>query len=173
MSFWLNLSMLEKVSFNLSHRDKWLFLVSNSVFFHFSYRHKNTKKPHELFNILMSIMTDICQRQFRFLKFSFGPTCPNPRCPGSSSEGIVLPVDTSSDESDDGDDDEAECGERESSVDSSSESVRHHVIYIDPAVASRPLWCNSTPVHEFEEIKQWLVKARQCLKRNAPLNSSS
>ena len=118
-------------------------------------------------------MTDICQRQFRFLKFSFGPTCPNPRCPGSSSEGIVLPVDTSSDESDDGDDNEAECGERESSVDSSSESVRHHVIYIDPAVAFRPLWCNSTPVHEFEEIKQWLVKARQCLKRNAPLNSSS
>ncbi|PFX13406.1 putative serine/threonine-protein kinase roco5, partial [Stylophora pistillata] len=84
-------------------------------------RYKNEKKLHELFYILKTIMTDICQRQFRFLKFRFGPTCPNPRCPGSSSEGTVLPVDTSSDGSDNDDNDDAECGERESYVDSPTE----------------------------------------------------
>lgn len=128
-------------------------------------RYKNEKKLHELFYILKSIMTDICQRQFRFLKFRFGPTCPNPRCPGSSSEGTVLPVDTSSDESDNDDNDDAECGERESYVDSPTEGVRRHVICIDPAVASKPMWCNSTPVHEFEEIKQWLVKPQDAVSK--------
>ena len=139
----------------------------------FSFRYKNGKKLHELFTILMSIMTDICQRQFRFLKFSFGPVCPNPRCPGSSSEGKVLSVDTSSDESDGDDDNKSECREHESCVDSTDEAVRHHVICIDPAVASRPLWCNTTPVHEFEEIKQWLVKARNYPKRKVLAFSSS
>ena len=103
----------------------------------------------------MSIMTDICQRQFRFLKFSFGPVCPNPRCPGSSPDGKVL--DPSSDESDDDNDGNSTCDEAN---EGSSEKRRLHVICIDPEVPSRPLWCNSTPVHEFEEMKQWLVKAR-------------
>lgn len=107
----------------------------------------------------MSIMTDICQRQFRFLKFSFGPVCPNPRCPGSSSDGTVRRAETSSDESDEGDDDgECEGGGLVSSVHSPAEGVRRHVICIDPTVPSKPMWCNSTPVHEFEEIKQWFVE---------------
>ena len=109
-------------------------------------------------------MTDICQRQFRFLKFSFGPICPNPRCPGSSPDGKVLPLDPSSDESDDEADGNSTCDEASEGplVDS-----RRHVICIDPAVPSKPLWCNSTPVHEFEEMKQWLVKAREFRSKNA------
>ena len=99
----------------------------------------------------MSIMADICQRQFKFLKFSFGPVCPNPRCPGASSEGKVLPLESSSEESD---------GETDgnSTFDESDGGYRQNVICIDPAVPSRPLWCNSTPVREFEEIKQWFIK---------------
>lgn len=112
----------------------------------------------------MSIMTEICQRQFRFLKFSFGPVCPNPRCPGSSSDGKVLPLDPSSDESDDDNDGNSTCDE---ACEEPPEEGRCHVICIDPAVPTRPLWCNSTPVHEFEEIKQWLVKARDYTTRNA------
>ncbi len=114
----------------------------------------------------MSIMTDICQRQFRFLKFSFGPVCPNPRCPGSSPDGRVLPLDPSLDESDDENDGNSTCDEGN---EKSTAEGRPHVICIDPAVPSRPLWCNSTPVHEFEEIKQWLVKAREYICRNALL----
>lgn len=109
-------------------------------------------------------MTDICQRQFRFLKFSFGPVCPNPRCPGSSSDGKVLPLDPFSDESDENSDGNSTCDEACSGPPGEG---RHHVICIDPAVPTRPLWCNSTPVHEFEEIKQWLVKARGHTTRNA------
>ena len=101
-------------------------------------------------------MTDICQRQFRFLKFKFGPVCPNPRCPGASCDGRVLPSDSSSDESDCETDGNSTCDE---AADGHPQGeVRPHVICIDPAVSSRPLWCNSTPVHEFEEIKEWLVK---------------
>ena len=115
-------------------------------------RYKNGKKLHELFDTLRDIMTDICQRQFKFLKFSFGPFCPNPRCPGASACGKVLPEDRSSDESDDekGNSTCDEAAECDSLVDN-----RSHVIAIDPALPSRPLWCNSTPVHEFEEITQW------------------
>lgn len=127
------------------------------MFLYFVVRYKNGKHLHELFSILMSIMTDICQCQFRFLKFSFGPVCPNPRCPGSSSDGKVLALDPSSDESDDDNDCNSTCDE--ASVGPSGKG-RRHVICIDPAVPTRPLWCNSTPVHEFEEMKQWLVKAR-------------
>ena len=134
------------------------------MLFYFVARYKNGKKLHELFNILMSIMTDICQRQFQFLKFSFGPVCPNPRCPGSSSDGKVLPLDPSSDESDEDNDGNSTCDEDCASL---PLERRHHVICIDPAVPTRPLWCNSTPVHEFEEIKQWLVKARDRTFRNA------
>ena len=104
----------------------------------------------------MSIMTDICQRQFRFLKFSFGPVCPNPQCPGASCDGKVLPLDSSSDESDGEMDGNSTCDEADDGH--PREEARCHVICIDPAVSSRPLWCNSTPVHEFEEIKQWLIK---------------
>ena len=108
-------------------------------------------------------MTDICQRQFRFLKFSFGPVCPNPRCPGSSSDGKVLSLDPSSDESDEDNDGNSTFDE---DCAGSPGELRHHVICIDPAVPTRPLWCNSTPVHEFEEIKQWLVKARGQIHRH-------
>ena len=133
------------------------------------HRYKNGKKLHKLFNILMSIMTDICQRQFRFLKFSFGPVCPNPRCPGSSSDGTVRRAETSSDESDEGDDDrECEGGGLVSSVHSPAEGVRRHVICIDPTVPSKPMWCNSTPVHEFEEIRQWFVEVRKYLNKESP-----
>lgn len=101
-------------------------------------------------------MTDICQRQFKFLKFSFGPVCPNPRCPGADCNGKVILVDASSDESED----EAE---RNSTCDEAADrhpedGGRCHVISIDPAMWSRPLWCDATPVHQFEEIKQWFVK---------------
>ncbi|XP_068672801.1 uncharacterized protein [Montipora foliosa] len=118
-----------------------------------SARYKNGKKLHELFSILLSIMTDICQRQFRFLKFSFGPVCPNKRCPGASSDGKVL---SSSDESDDGEttDGNSTCDESDASGCVQGES-RFHVISIDPSAPSKPLWCNRTPVHEFEEITQW------------------
>ena len=117
----------------------------------------------------MTIMTEICQRQFRFLKFSFGPVCPNPRCPGSSSDGTVRRAETSSDESDEGDDDgECEGGGLVSSVHSPAEGVRRHVICIDPTVPSKPMWCNSTPVHEFEEIKQWFVEVRNYLNKESP-----
>ena len=107
-------------------------------------------------------MTDICQRQFRFLKFSFGPVCPNPRCPGASSDGKVLPLDPSSDESDEDNDGNSTCDE---AVPGFPGEGRQHVICLDPAVPTRPLWCNSTPVHEFEEIKQWLVKVRDRTSR--------
>lgn len=127
-----------------------------------SARYKNGKKLHELFSILMAIMTDICQRQFRFLKFSFGPVCPNPRCPGSSSDGKVLPLDPSSDESDEDNDGNSTCDEDWAGL---PLECRHHVICIDPAVPTRPLWCNSTPVHEFEEIKQWLVKPQNAVSK--------
>ena len=119
------------------------------MLFCFVARYKNGKKLHELFSILMSIMTDICQRQFRFLKFSFGPVCPNPRCPGSWSDGNVRPLDPSSDESDEDNDDNSTCDE---ACAGSPGEGRQHVICLDPAVPTRPLWCNSTPVHEFEEI---------------------
>ena len=101
-------------------------------------------------------MTDICQRQFKFLKFSFGPVCPNPRCPGASSEGKVLPSDSSSGESDGETDGNSTCDESDGGY--RQNEARCHVICIDPAVPSRPLWCNSTPVREFEEIKQWFIK---------------
>ena len=133
------------------------------MLFCFVARYKNGKKLHELFSILMSIMTDICQRQFRFLKFSFGPVCPNPRCPGSWSDGNVRPLDPSSDESDEDNDDNSTCDE---ACAGSPGEGRQHVICLDPAVPTRPLWCNSTPVHELEEIMQWL-KARDCTSRNA------
>ena len=132
------------------------------MLFYFVARYKNGKKLHELFSILMSIMTDICQRHFRFLKFSFGPVCPNPRCPGSSSDGKVLTLDPSSDESDEDNDGNSTCEEACAGLPGEG---RQHVICLDPAVP-KPLWCNSTPVHEFEEIKQWL-KARDRTSRNA------
>ena len=134
------------------------------ILFSFIVRYKNGKKLHELFSILMSIMTDICQRQFRFLKFSFGPVCPNPRCPGSSSDGKVLASDPSSGESDEDNDGNSTCDE---DCAGPPGERRQHVICIDPVVPKRPLWCNSTPVHEFEEIKQWLVKVRDHVSRNA------
>ena len=101
-------------------------------------------------------MTDICQRQFRFQKFRLGPVCPNPRCPGASCDGKVLPLDSSSDESDGETEGNSTCDEADDCC--ARGEARRHVICIDPAVSSRPLWCNSTPVHEFEEVKQWLVK---------------
>ena len=134
------------------------------MLYYFVARYKNGKKLHELYNILMSVMTDICQRQFRFLKFSFGPVCPNPRCPGASPDGKVLPLDPSSDESDEDNDGNSTCDEAVAGLPGEG---RQHVIYLDPAVPTRPLWCNSTPVHEFEEIKQWLVKARDRTSRLA------
>ena len=121
-------------------------------------RSKNGKKLHELFSILMSIMTDICQHQFRFLKFSFGPVCPNPRCPGASCDGKVLSLDSSSDESDGETDGNSTCDEADSHHPDQAGEGRCHVISIDPAVSSRPLWCNSTPVHQFEEVQQWFIK---------------
>ena len=133
--------------------------------FYFAVRYKNGKKLHDLFSTLMSIMKDICQRQFRFLKFNFGPVCPNPRCPGSSSDGKVLSLDPSSDESDDDNDGNSTCDE--ASEAGFSVERRQHVICMNPALPSRPLWCNSTPVHEFEEITQWLVKAREYRSINA------
>ena len=107
-------------------------------------------------------MTDICQRQFRFLKFSFGPVCPNKRCPGASSDGKVL---SSSDESDDGEttDGNSTCDESDTSGCVQGES-RFHVISIDPSAPSKPLWCNRTPVHEFEEITQWFREVNVFIK---------
>ena len=70
----------------------------------------------------------------------------------------VLPLDPSSDESDGENNGYSTCDD---ASDVFPVEDRCHVICIDPAVASRPLWCNSTPVHEFKEIKQWLVKARE------------
>ena len=109
-----------------------------------------------MFNMLMTIMSEICQHQFRFLKFGFGPLCPNKRCPGTSFDGKVVKTDWSSDESDVELDGNSTCDEADDSL--VSGEVRPHVICIDPAVSSRPLWCNSTSVHEFEEIKEWLAK---------------
>jgi len=111
---------------------------------------------HELFSTLMTIMSEICQHQFRFLKFGFGPLCPNKRCPGTTCDGKVRKTDSSSEESDGELDGNSTCDEADDSL--VSGEARPHVICIDPAVSSRPLWCNSTPVHEFEEIKEWLVK---------------
>lgn len=73
-------------------------------------------------------------------------------------------MDPSSDESDDDNDGNSTCDE---ACEEPPEEGRRHVICIDPAVPTRPLWCNSTPVHEFEEMKQWLVKARDYTTRNA------
>lgn len=86
----------------------------------------------------------------------FGPVCPNPRCPGASCDGKVLPLDSSSDESDGETEGNPTCEKADDHC--ARGEARRHVICIDPAVSSRPLWCNSTPVHEFEEVKQWLVK---------------
>ena len=101
-------------------------------------------------------MSEICQHQFRFLKFGFGPLCHNKLCPGTSFDGKVVKTDSSSDESDVELDGNFTCDEADDSL--VSGEIRPHVICIDPVVSSRPLWCNSTSVHEFEEIKEWLVK---------------
>ena len=121
-------------------------------------RYKNGKKLHELFTTLMTIMSEICQHQFSSLKFGFGPICPIKQCPGLSYHRKDLQSNSSSEVSDgelDGNstyddwaDDSLVLGGRE---------IRPHVICIDPAESSRPLWCNSTPIHEFEAIKEWLI----------------
>ncbi|KAJ7391058.1 hypothetical protein OS493_021079 [Desmophyllum pertusum] len=75
---------------------------------------------------------------------------------------MVLRLDPSSDESDGENDGHSTCDD---ASDVSPVEARHHVICIDPAAASRPLWCNSTPVHEFEEIKEWLVKPQNAVSK--------
>ena len=109
-------------------------------------------------------MTDICQCHFKFLKFSFGPFCPNPRCPGATYDGKVLPLDSSSGESEEEADGNSTCDEADDGHPRGN--GRRHVICIDPAVPSRPLWCNSTPVHKFEEIKQWFKVRRYVVMNN-------
>ena len=115
------------------------------------YRNRNAKGLPELFHALKAIMTDICQQHFKFLKFVLGPACPNPQCPGSSADGKALPVSSSSEDSD--------CEDAGiSTANSANNEERRHVICVEPTLFTKPLWCNSTPVHEFEEIKQWLER---------------
>ena len=101
----------------------------------------------------MTIMSEICQHQFSSLKFGFGPICPIKQCPGISYHGKDLNSNSSSEVRDGELDGNSTFDDR---TDDSLES-RPHVICIDPAESSRPLWCNSTPIHEFEAIKEWLI----------------
>ena len=109
-------------------------------------------------------MTDICSRYFRFMKFTAGPPCPNPSCPGASSEGKVLESDSSSDSSDEELENEEEMGNegRVQTKRVESTAKRQHVVQIYPESPRMPLWCNRTPLQEFEEVRQWLKVIVNC-----------
>ena len=106
----------------------------------------------------MTIMSEICQHQFSSLKFGFGPICPVKQCPGISYHGKDLNSNSSSEVRDGELDDNSTCDDwADDSLVLGGREVRPHVICIDPADSSRPLWCNSTPIHEFEAVKEWLI----------------
>ena len=131
--------------------------INDGLFFT-RYRYKNGKKLHELFTTLMTIMSEICQHQFSSLKFGFGPICPIKQCPGISYHGKDLNSNSSSEVSDGELDGNSTCDDwTDDSLALGGREIRPHVICIDPVESSRPLWCNSTPIHEFEAIKEWLI----------------
>ena len=101
-------------------------------------------------------MADICKEYFRFMKFTSGPPCPNPSCPGASIDGKVLESDSSSESSCEEEEEEIEI-KRDSREETrkSQNRKRQHVVQIYPQAPMTPLWCNRTPLEHFEEVREW------------------
>ena len=111
----------------------------------------------KLYEMLYNVMEEICKEYFRFMKYTSGPPCPNPSCPGASADGRVLESDSSEESCfEDEEEEEADTNAHDrKEVFREPTDKRQHVVQINTQSPSTPLWCNHTPLQDFEEIRQW------------------
>lgn len=128
-----------------------------------TYRTKKGETFLKLAYELKKEVSEICQQNFKFLKFICGPPCPRKDCPGASFDAEVIqrPCESSSSGSSDSSEDDVESKDMEEKVSKAQSHNnenetrrRRHIIPIIPNSFDPPYWCQEVEL-ENDDLMHW------------------